>query len=84
VVYRKGTNGKNWLPSADDRTGSIHFLDGKPTAAHPYPTQNLGVNIAPQFSRKPQKLRQEPAQLNINPSKLVQDVCPMPGNHKQP
>ena len=49
AAYRKRTNGKYWLPSAGDRICSIHFIDGKPTAAHP------------QFSRKPSKLRQEPA-----------------------
>jgi len=37
---------KNWLPSADNKIGSTHFTDGKPTAAHPYPTQYLGVNVA--------------------------------------
>ena len=41
---------------------SIHFIDGKPTVAHPYQTQNLGLNVAP----KPSKLRQEPAQHNID------------------
>ena len=28
-------------------------------------------------------LRQEPAQHNIDPSKLVEDVCPKPGNDQQ-
>jgi len=83
AVYRKRTNGKTWLPSADDRICSIHFIHGKPTAAQPNPTQNLGVNVASQFSQKPLKLRQEPAQHNIDPSKLVEDVYPMPGNDQQ-
>ena len=56
AVYRKRTNGKNWLPSTDDRICSIHFIDGKPTAAHPYPTQNLGVNVVPQFSPETTKI----------------------------
>ena len=40
------------------------------------------VNVAPQLLRKPQKLRQEPAQHSIDPSKPVDDVyvCPIPGN----
>ena len=85
AVYRKWTNGnKNWLPSADDTICSIHFVDDKPTATHPYPTQTLGVNVAPQFPLKRLKLIQEPTQHNIDPSKLVEDVCPMPGNDQQP
>ena len=75
---------KNWLPSADDRIDSIHFIIGKQTAAHPYPTQTISVNVGPQFSRKPPKLRQEPEQLNINPSKFVEEVCPITGNDQQP
>jgi len=84
AVYWKRTNGKNWLPSTDDRICSIHFIDEKPTAAHLYPTQNLGVNVSPTFSRKAPKLRQESAQHNIYPSKPVGDVCPMTGNDQQP
>jgi len=75
-----------WLEFAqmsDDRMCSIHFIDGKPTAAQLYPTQNPVVNVAPQFSRKPPKSRREPAQHNIDPSKLVEDVCPMHGNNQQ-
>jgi len=40
--------------------------------------------VAPQFSRKPPKLRQEPVEHNIDPLKLVEHVCPIPGNDQQP
>ena len=40
--------------------------------------------VAPQFSRKPLKLRPEPAQHNIDPLKLAENVCPVPGNDQQP
>ena len=80
AIYRKRTYGK--------KTSSIprwqNFIDGKPTAAYPYPTQNLGLNVAPQFSRKPPKLRQEPVQQNIHASKRMEDVSPMPTNNQQP
>jgi len=80
AVYQKRTNGK--------KLATIRWwqnlIDGKPTAAHPYPTQNLGVNVAPQLFRKPPKVIQEPAQHNIDPSKLVGDVCPITGNDQQP
>jgi len=39
--------------------------------------------VAPQFSRKPPKLRQKLVQHNIDPSKLLEDVCPKPGNDQQ-
>ena len=83
-VYRKRTNGINWLPSADERICYIYFINGKLTASHRYLTQSLGVNVAPQFYRKSPKLSSEPAQHNIDRLKLVEDVGPMPGNDEQP
>jgi len=46
-----------------------------------YLTMIKSSEVVPQFSRKPPKLRQELAQHNIGPSKLVEDVCPMTNNH---
>ena len=48
---------------------------------HPNPTQNLVVNVAPEFSQKPTKLRQEH---NIDPSKLVENEFQISGNDQQP
>jgi hypothetical protein len=43
AVYRTDPNtGKNWIPTADDRICSTHFVDLKPTDANPNPTVNLG------------------------------------------
>jgi len=44
----------------------------------------ISSEVVPRFSRKPPKLRQEPTQHNIDPSKLVEGVCPIPGNGHQP
>jgi len=42
------------------------------------------VNVAPPLSRKPQTLRQEPAQYNIDPSNIVEDVHSILGKDQQP
>ena len=34
--------GKLWEPRKQSRVCSKHFLNGKPTEAYPYPTENLG------------------------------------------
>ena len=43
AVNRKDVKtGKNWIPNADDRVCSNHFVEGKPTSSFPYPSINLG------------------------------------------
>ena len=39
--------GQNWQPSEDDRVCSKHFVDGRPTVDHPYPTVDMGYNYQP-------------------------------------
>ena len=52
---------KLWLPSKDSRVCSLHFIDGKPTDEHPFPTENLGYDCSArvknvQQSRKKKKI----------------------------
>lgn len=43
VVSRvDATTGMMWMPNPDDRVCSDHFVQGKPTAANPNPSINLG------------------------------------------
>ena len=59
AVNRKDVQNPNmiWQPNVDSRMCSVHFIDGKPTGANPYPTLDLGHNLKPITPRKPPKTR---------------------------
>jgi len=45
-VSKKDTGtGKIWFPKEHSRICSDHFVDGKPTIEHPYPSLNVGHDI---------------------------------------
>ncbi|KAI8498029.1 hypothetical protein Bbelb_239730 [Branchiostoma belcheri] len=45
LVGRKSETNRNkiWVPNADSRICSIHFVDSEPTQANPYPTLHMGT-----------------------------------------
>ncbi|XP_078685984.1 uncharacterized protein LOC144918813 [Branchiostoma floridae x Branchiostoma belcheri] len=45
LVCRKSETNRNkiWVPNADSRICSIHFVDSEPTQANPYPTLHMGT-----------------------------------------
>ena len=61
--------GKLWEPRKQSRICSKHFLNGKPTEAYPYPTENLGYTSTLKQKKKRKtlenfrKLRQESTQI---------------------
>ena len=45
-INRKNVkSGKIWLPRSYDRVCSVHFKDKQPTEDHPFPTENLGLQL---------------------------------------
>ena len=52
IVNRKRGN-KIWQPTSDSRVCSLHFLDGKPSPAHPYPTLHLGYERFREIKSRP-------------------------------
>jgi hypothetical protein len=57
-VNRKDDQGNGfWKPNVNHRVCSQHFVDGKPTAAHPVPELNLGYSHTVSTRRRPPKER---------------------------
>ena len=81
AVWRKDKiTGQNWMASTDSRVCSYHFVDAKPTADHPYPTEDLGVR--PQYAsatkgRKPPTKRPF-VEVSTSTSTIDNDSSPEP------
>ena len=43
-MINRSDGNKLWIPVKCSRVCSVHFVDGKPTEAHPYPTEKLGYD----------------------------------------
>ena len=43
-------NVKLWDPTKDSRICSVHFVDGRPTAENPFPTEKLGYDATKRAS----------------------------------
>lgn len=56
----KKSNDKIWHPARFSRVCSEHFIDGKPTLAHPCPTLKLGYEGAPKHVRPAPRHRNPP------------------------
>ncbi|CAH1233133.1 Hypp605 [Branchiostoma lanceolatum] len=57
-VGRQSEANKNkiWVPNEDSRICSVHFVDGEPTEANPYPTEHMNTPSQPYSSTpKPRK-----------------------------
>ncbi|KAK6168589.1 hypothetical protein SNE40_019789 [Patella caerulea] len=52
IVNRKKGN-KIWHPTSDSRVCSVHFADGNPTAANPYPSLHLGYETRREIKARP-------------------------------
>ena len=46
-------NRKNWVPTANSRICSAHFVDGEPTQINPYPSLNLGYTPSRPIKGRP-------------------------------
>ena len=58
-VETDSKNVKLWDPKKDSRVCSVHFVDGRPTAENPFPTEKLGYDATKRalFLSPPQKKR---------------------------
>ena len=82
AVNRKHlTTGKNWVPSADDRVCSIHFVDGKPSNTFPYPSINLGYKVNGYFPKRSAPKVRRPPSKNSPPIKKARIEGPVEIEH---